>query len=215
MGRGIATTYLPALAEPPVPTEEAPPTLGEVERRKIEARKLEEVGRLLELSPTQQLAQMATEAGPSMLGGKEPARKKLQPIMGGKTPRKEFLKARKLKRPWKYQPGIVALHKICRFQKSTELLICKLPFSHLVHKIAQEIGKFDIHFQLCTILTLQEAAEYYLVSLLEDANLCAIHMKHVTIMPKDIQLAHHICGKHLHYSAYPPSQSLFWSFCWL
>ena len=56
-----------------------------------------------------------------------------------------------------------------------------------------------MHFQVCAVLTLQEAAEYYLVSLLEDANLCAIHAKHVTIVPKDIQLTHYICGQHLHY----------------
>ena len=49
------------------------------------------------------------------------------------------------------------------------------------------------------VMALQEAAEYYLTGLLEDANLCTIHMKHVMIMPKDIQLAHHICGEHHHY----------------
>ena len=54
-------------------------------------------------------------------------------------------------------------------------------------------------FQVCAILTVQEAAEYYLVGLLEDTNHCAIHMKCITIMPKDIQLAHHIHGEHLHY----------------
>ena len=87
----------PASVEPLVhTTEEAPPIPGEVERR-VEVRRLEEVGRSLELSPTQQLAQIATEAGPSMLGWEELARKKLQLIMGGKAPRKEFLKARKLK----------------------------------------------------------------------------------------------------------------------
>ena len=80
--------------------------------------------------------------------------------MGGKAPRKEFLKAVLLKRPWKYQLGIVALCKICWFQKSTELLICKHPFSHLVHKIAQEVGKYDLCFQVCMVLTLQKAAEY-------------------------------------------------------
>ena len=46
---------------------------------------------------------------------------------------------------------------------------------------------------------LQQAAEVYLVGLMEDANLCAIHMKQVTIMAKDIHLAWHICGEHLHY----------------
>ena len=42
---------------------------------------------------------------------------------------------------------------------------------------------------------LQEAAEAYLVGLFEDSNLCAIHAKWVTIMPKDIQLARCIHGE--------------------
>ena len=89
----------PALVEPPVPDVEAPPTPSEMERRRAEAEKLEEVGRSLESSLTQQFAQMAVEAGPSMLGGEELARRKLQPTMGGRAPQKEFLKARKVKKP--------------------------------------------------------------------------------------------------------------------
>ena len=85
--------------------------------------------------------------------------------------------------PQRYWPGTVALYNIHQFQKSTELLIHKIPFSCLVCKIAQEVGRFDMHFQVCTILTLQEAAEAYL------CHLCAIHTKLITIMPKDIQLA--------------------------
>ena len=42
---------------------------------------------------------------------------------------------------------------------------------------------------------LQEAAEAYLVVLFEDTNLCTIHAKCVTIMPKDIQLARRIRGE--------------------
>ena len=140
---------------------------------------------------TRQLAQMAAEAGPSALG-EEPAQRKLHPTIGGKAPQKEFLKAGKVKKPRKYWPGTVALHKIWQYQKSTELLIRKLPFSRLVCEIAQEVGKRDMCFQGSTIICLQEAAEAFLVSLLEDANLCAIHAKRVTIMPKDIQLARRI-----------------------
>ena len=83
----------------------------------------------------------------------------------------------------------MALHEISQFQKGTELLICKLPFWHLVHEIAQEVGRFDMGFQAQAILTLQEAAEAYLVGLMEDTNLCVIHAKCITIMPKNIQLA--------------------------
>ena len=75
-----------------------------------------------------------------------------------------------------------------------ELLICKLPFNHLVHEIAQDF-KTDLRFQREVIGALQEAAEAYLVSLFEDTNLCAIHVKCVTIMIKDIQLACRIHGE--------------------
>ena len=142
---------------------------------------------------------MTADARPSTLGGEEPARRKLHLTVGGKAPWKEFLKARKVKKPQRYWPGTVALCEICQFQKSTNLLICKLPFSHPVCEIALEMGCYDMHFQVHTILTLQEAAEAYLVGLLEDGNLCTIHVKCITIMPKDILLAQHICGEHLHY----------------
>ena len=175
------------------------PTPGEVEWRREEAKKLEWVGRSPELSLMRQLAENATKVGPLMSAGEEPAQKKVQLIMGGKGPRKEFLKAGQLKKPQRYQPGIVILCKICWFQKSTKLLICKLSFSCLVPEIAQEVGKYDIHFQMCAVLTLQEAAWYYLVGLLEDTMLCAIYAKHNMIMPKDIQLAHHIHGEYLQY----------------
>ena len=81
---------------------------------------------------------MAVEARPSMLGGKELARRKLQLTM-----------AWEVKKPRRYWLGTVALYEIHQF--------------------------------------------------LEDANLCAIHVKCITIMPKDIQLAWHICGEHPHY----------------
>jgi histone H3 len=38
------------------------------------------------------------------------------------------------------------------------------------------------------VLALQEASEAYLVGMFKDTNLCAMHAKHVTIMPKDMQL---------------------------
>ncbi|OEH79615.1 histone H3 [Cyclospora cayetanensis] len=81
-----------------------------------------------------------------------------------------------------------------RYQKSTDLLIRKLPFQRLVREIAQDF-KTDLRFQSSAVLALQEAAEAYLVGLFEDTNLCAIHAKRVTIMPKDIQLARRIRGE--------------------
>ena len=112
---------------------------------------------------------------------------------------KEFLTARKVKKTRKYWPGTVALQEIQQFLKSTDLLIRKLPFSWLVREIALQVGKTDLSFQGSAIICLWEAAEVYVISLMEDANLCTIHAKWVTIMPKDIQLACHIWGEHLQY----------------
>ena len=97
-------------------------------------------------------------------------------------------------KPHRYRPGTVALREIRKYQKSTELLIRKLPFQRLVREIAQDF-KTDLRFQSTAILALQEASEAYLVGLFEDTNLCAIHAKRVTIMPKDIQLARRIRGE--------------------
>ena len=99
-----------------------------------------------------------------------------------------------LKKPMRYRPGSMALREICCYQKSTKLLIRKLPFSRLVREIAQDF-KTDLRFQAQAIGALQEASEAYLVRLFEDTNLCAIHAKRVTIMPKDIQLARRIHGE--------------------
>ncbi|XP_044359460.1 histone H3.3-like, partial [Triticum aestivum] len=94
----------------------------------------------------------------------------------------------------RFRPGIVALREIRKYQKSTELLIRKLPFQRLVRDIAQDF-KTDLRFQSSAVSALQEAAEAYLVGLFEDTNRCAIHAKRVTIMPKDIQLTRRICGE--------------------
>ena len=79
-------------------------------------------------------------------------------------------------------------------EKSTELLIRKLPQTSSVREIAQDF-KTDLRFQSSAVMALQEASEAYLVGLFEDTNLCAIHAKRVTIMPKDIQLARRIRGE--------------------
>lgn len=90
-------------------------------------------------------------------------------------------------------PGTVALRDIRKYQKSTELLIKKLPFQRLVREITQGI-KLDLRFQAAAIFALQEATEAYIVSVLEDTNACAIHAKRVTIQPKDMSLARRIRG---------------------
>jgi len=90
--------------------------------------------------------------------------------------------------------AVCFVREIRKYQKSTDLLIRKLPFQRLVREIAQDF-KSDLRFQAAAVAALQEASESYLVSLFEDTNLCAIHAKRVTIMNKDIQLARRIRGE--------------------
>ncbi|XP_002731719.1 histone H3-like, partial [Saccoglossus kowalevskii] len=99
-----------------------------------------------------------------------------------------------VKKPHRYRPGTVALREIRRYQKSTELLIRKLPFQRLVREIAQEF-KTDLRFQSSAVVAPEEARGAFLVVLFEDTNPCAIHAKCVIIMPKDIQLARRIRGE--------------------
>jgi histone H3 len=119
---------------------------------------------------------------------------------GGKAPRKQLATqaARQsapgtggVKKPHRYRPGTIALREIRRYQKSTELLILKGPFARLVREISQDF-RADLRYNTHALLALQEAAEAFLTRLFEDTNLCAIHAKRVTIMPKDIQLARRI-----------------------
>ena len=151
---------------------------------------------------------------------------------GGKAPRKQLATkaARKsaptaggVKKPHRYRPGTVALREIRKYQKSTELLIRKLPFQRLTREIANEVLAAkqrdlyvnvdgmdmrrpeakgcrtehicDLRFQATSVMALQEAAEAQLIGVLEDTNLCAIHAKRVTIMPKDMQLVRRIRGE--------------------
>ena len=101
------------------------------------------------------------------------------------------------RRPHRFRPGTVALREIRRYQKSSELLIRKLPFQRLVREIANDI-KTDLRFQTAACLALQESCEAFLVRLFDNANLCAIHAKRVTLMPKDMQLAVRISGRPTH-----------------
>ena len=111
-----------------------------------------------------------------------------------KEPRSQSDKASAQHQQHRYRPGMVALREIRRYQKSTELLIRKLPFQRLVCEILQGFG---VWFRVtpAMMMALQEVAEVYLVQLLEDSNLCAIHAKRITIQPKDIQLARRIHGE--------------------
>jgi histone H3 len=119
--------------------------------------------------------------------------------IGGKSLRKLPIKSDRLaclKKPHRYRPGTVALREIRHYQKSTNLLIRKLPFQCLVRVIAQsfKIRGEVLRFQSTAVLALQEASEAFLVGVFEDTNLCAIHAKRVTIVNRDMQLALRIRG---------------------
>ena len=97
-----------------------------------------------------------------------------------------------VKKPHRYLPGTVALRHIRKYQKSTDLLIRKLPFQRLVRQICDHF-KSDVRFHSTAMLALQEAAEAYLVGIFEDTNLfVTIHAKRMTILPKNMQLAKRI-----------------------
>lgn len=95
----------------------------------------------------------------------------------------------------RFRPGTVALREIRRYQRTGELLVKKLPFQKLIRAIAEADGGVSgVRFQASAIMATQEAAEAMLVSMLENANLNAIHAKRITVMEKDIVLARKQCG---------------------
>ena len=107
-----------------------------------------------------------------------------------------------VKKPHRYCPGTVALHKIHRYQKSTDLVIRKVPFQCLAREVLQDLNKPGSYprfsaerFQATSLLAIQESVEAFSVGLFEDVNLCAIHARKVTNMPKDMQLALRIRGE--------------------
>jgi histone H3 len=172
---------------------------GNVARSKLDRSGEQLTGKLQHSCGVESLPTNCSPIDPTCASKKWQTARKLT---GGKAPRKQLATkaARKkpatrgVNKPHRYRPGTVALREIRRYQKSTELLIRKLPFQRLVREIAQDF-KTDLRFQSSAVMALQEASEAYLVGLFEDTNLCAIHAKRVTIMPKDIQLARRIRGE--------------------
>ena len=135
------------------------------------------------------MARTKTQTGgkrlPQQRHGAYKAAKKAR-IMQQTTNTEQRVKYRPKQQTW--------LHQIRQYQKTTDLLIRVIPFTRLVREIAQDF-KCDLRFQGSALLALQEASEAYLVGLFEDTNLCAIHAKRVTIMPKDMTLARRIRGE--------------------
>ncbi len=111
-----------------------------------------------------------------------------------KSIRKQPAAGDKVHKPHRFKPGTVALREIRRYQKSTDLLIRKLPFQRLVREIMQDFND-GLRIQKSCLLALQEASEMYLTNLFEDTNLATLHCRRVTITPRDMQLARRIRGE--------------------
>jgi len=136
----------------------------------------------------------------NMARTKQTARK----ATGGKAPRKLVLNSQAIrnntpavggvKKPHRYRPGTVALREIRKYQRSTDLLIRKLPFMRLVREVTQNYNT-QMRWTKEAIVALQEASESYLVGIFEDTNLACIHRNRITITPKDMQLARRIRGE--------------------
>ena len=94
------------------------------------------------------------------------------------------------KRHHRFHAGTVALRQIKKYQKSTELLMRKMPFARLVREIAQqEMPSNDLRFQGKALEALQEAAEAFLVGAFDRAGVYANHAGRITVNPDDLKLA--------------------------
>ena len=109
-------------------------------------------------------------------------------IGDGKKSKKKGDGKGKVRKPYRYRPGTVALRQIQKYQKSTELLIRKIPFQRLVREVVHQMKGKDYKFQSTALLALQEASESFLVNMFEQCNSIAIHGKRTTLMVKDILL---------------------------
>lgn len=144
----------------------------------------------------------STNTARKSTGGKPPRRSSTSTAGPSKSRSRQDDQDSPGKKKRRFRPGVVALREIRRYQKSTDLLIAKLPFSRVVREVAEDMttqsgGGYPsgLRWQSSALLALQEATEAYLVHLFEDTNLCAIHAKRVTIMQRDIQLARRIRGR--------------------
>ena len=93
-----------------------------------------------------------------------------------------------LNKPVRFRPGSDALRYIRRYHTKDDLLIRKIPFQRFIKEISPGINT-NLRFQCSAVLALLTASESYLIKLFEDANLCAIHAKRLTVIPKDIRLS--------------------------
>ena len=122
---------------------------------------------------------------------KSPKKKHVRRRERGRVGEEVEVEQMRPRRPHRFKPGTRALMDIRKYQKTTDLLIPKLPFQRLTREIAQDF-KTDLRFSEDALLLCQAAVENYLIELFEDANLCAISAHRVTVQANDLQLARRI-----------------------
>ena len=98
------------------------------------------------------------------------------------------------KKSHKWRPGTVALRQVRKLQKTTNTLIRKAPFQRMVRAVANA-QKDGLRWQSAAVSAMQEATEAYIIGVLSDSNLCALHARRVTVMPRDIHLARRLRGE--------------------
>ena len=114
---------------------------------------------------------------------------------GVRPPRNRIVNPRgQIRKPRRFRPGTVALRQIRKYQKSTDLLIRKIPFQRLVKEIVCQIFQMQYRFQSTALLALQEASGHFLVRMFEMVNHIAIHSKRQTIMSKDVYSWDRLCN---------------------
>ncbi|XP_053673604.1 uncharacterized protein LOC128723862 [Anopheles nili] len=95
----------------------------------------------------------------------------------------------KLSRKQQTPHKLKALKEIIKYQGTVENLIPKLSFSRVIREILAEYSHQHLRVTVEMLICLQEAAEVYVVQLLEDSYRCTTHRGRVTLIPKDMQLA--------------------------
>lgn len=92
--------------------------------------------------------------------------------------------------------GTRALREITFYQKQYDCLyFSRAGFSRLVREISQIDLEKDMHFSSDSLGLLQQILEIYVIKLLDNANLLALHAQRHTVLPKDIQLVIEITEK--------------------
>ena len=122
------------------------------------------------------------------------AKKSAKRSLGKKAAKKAASGSSGMKKSFRWRPGTVALREVKKYQKSTEMLVAKAPFSRLVREVA-ETHKAGLRFAASAVAAIQEATESFVISLLSDANLTALHANRVTAMPRDLQLVRRLRGE--------------------